>query len=282
MDNQIQAMIPAAREFQFYSGSISALHYIGQKQKILMLHGNSSCKEVFSRNIPFLVEQGHSVLAPDFPGHGDSENARDPASTYTFPGYAKAINALLSRLGWTDFIIVGWSLGGHVALELAASRPDCKGVMLIGSPPGKPSPEALEQAFFTSNTTLLAGKNHFSTADVKDYVEAMLGVRPADPFFLMRARRTDGRAREMMFGSALAGVGVDQRSVVASRFLPIAVVHGADEPFVRLDYLKSLEFGKLWRDEIAVLHGAGHAPHWQATTIFNELLKNFIVDIETI
>ena len=279
MDDQVQAVIAAAKDYPFYSGSISAVHHIGRNQKILMLHGNSSCKEVFSRNIPFLVEQGHAVLAPDFPGHGDSENARDPASTYSFPGYAEAINALLIRLEWKDFIVVGWSLGGHVALELVAIRPDCKGVMLIGSPPGKPSPEALEQAFFASDTTLLAGKNHFDSADEKNYVEAMLGIKPAESFFLLRARRTDGRAREMMFLSALAGVGIDQRTVVSSRLLPVAVVLGADDPFVRPGYIKSLEYGRLWRDEVTVLEGAGHAPHWQTATIVNELLKNFIVDI---
>jgi pimeloyl-ACP methyl ester carboxylesterase len=279
MNDEIQAMNAACREYPFDGGTISALHYIGHKQKILMLHGNSSCKEIFSRNIPFLVEQGHAVLAPDFPGHGDSENARDPASTYSFPGYAETINALLVRHEWTDFIVVGWSLGGHVALELVANRPDCKGAMLIGSPPGKPSPEALEQAFFANDTTLLAGKNQFDPADVKNYVEAMLGTKPADPFFLMRAGRTDGRAREMMFISALAGVGIDQRTVVSSRFLPVAVVLGADDPFVRRDYLTSLTYGRLWRKEVAVLEGAGHAPHWQAPVIFNELLKSFIVDI---
>ncbi|MCC7253548.1 alpha/beta hydrolase [Hyphomicrobium sp.] len=261
---------------QTTAGRLAMLEHQGQRSTVLLIHGNSSCKEVFAHVVPMLIEVGYGVLAPDLPGHGDSENASDPHNTYSFPGYAAALGELLDDAGVEAPIIVGWSLGGHVAMELAAHRPTVRGLMVIGSPPCKPAPEALEAAFRTHPTTLLAGKAEFSTDDVKAYAAAMLGVGEPDAFLRMRVRRTDGLARKLMFSSALAGVGVDQRLVAAEPSRPFAVVHGADDPFVRLDYLRSLHYGRLWRSEVVVLEQVGHAPHWQAPDFFTPILLAFL------
>ncbi|MEQ1672112.1 MAG: alpha/beta fold hydrolase, partial [Hyphomicrobium sp.] len=180
MNPCIAAMHPYEREFQLEGGSLATLHVPGTAKKVLLLHGNSSCKEVFAAVIPELIAGGHEVLAIDLPGHGNSSDAQSPDVVYCFPGYAAVVRALLDRLEWNNFIVVGWSLGGHVALELAALRPDCSGIMLIGSPPGKPSPEALQEAFIASGATLLAGKLEFSEVDAFTYVSQMLGVDDVD------------------------------------------------------------------------------------------------------
>jgi pimeloyl-ACP methyl ester carboxylesterase len=262
--------------FDLPGGKVSAILTSGPGQKVLLLHGNSSCKEVFAHVIPHLMNAGHSILAPDFPGHGDSSDAENPEETYCFGGYANVVNDLLQAVGWTNFISVGWSLGGHVALELVSKRPDCTALMLIGSPPGKPSVEALQEAFFASEGTLLAGKSEFTEQDAVNYAGQMLGEFPPDPFLLERVRRTDGRARALMFHSALSGKGIDQRDIVLDRYRPVAIVHGADEPFVRQDYLERLTYGRLWGSKLVVLPGIGHAPHWQCPLIFNEILKEFL------
>ena len=154
MRESIDALRNLRRHIPVSCGQISALYSEGAGQKVMLLHGNSSCKEVFSPVILSLRKYGHSVLAVDLPGHGGSKDAIDPEATYCFPGYADVMVEALNHFGWERFIAVGWSLGGHVALELVARRPDCIGLMIIGSPPGKPSQDALEQAFFASGSTL--------------------------------------------------------------------------------------------------------------------------------
>jgi pimeloyl-ACP methyl ester carboxylesterase len=279
MHQRFENLLQHTREFDAQGAKISAFFATGPNQRVLLLHGNSSCKEVFAHVIPELIVCGHSVLAPDFPGHGGSMDAENPTETYCFEGYANVIDDLLHLVKWKNFVTLGWSLGGHVGLELVAKRPDCTGLMLIGSPPGKPSVEALEQAFIASGTTLLAGKRDFTEQEAVLYASNMLGEDPPDPFLLKRVLRTDGRAREMMFQSALSGQGIDQRDVVMDPNRPVAMVHGADEPFVRQDYLELLKFGRLWRSKLQVLPGIGHAPHWQCPVKFNELLKDFLADL---
>src|SRR6202051_1629520 len=60
------------------------------------------------------------VIVPDLPGSGHSPPPRDE---YTIGGCASALWSLLDHLGVSRTNIIGFSLGGAVALEMAAQRP---------------------------------------------------------------------------------------------------------------------------------------------------------------
>lgn len=104
----------------------------------------------------------------------------------------------------------------------------------------------------------------------------MGGADQLTPELLAAAARTDGKARAYMFANGLRGVGADQRTTVEQSDRPLCVVHGNDEPFVRLDYLRAIEYRALWNKRIHVIAGAGHAPHWQSPSVFNDLLCAFL------
>ena len=55
--------------------------------------------------------------------------------------------------------------------------------------------------------------------------------------------------------------------------MPIAVLNGAEDPFINLDYLDSISFKNLWRGQCQRIVGAGHAPFLQNPAVFNEILK---------
>jgi len=63
--------------------------------------------------------------------------------------------------------------------------------------------------------------------------------------------------------------------------IPLAVLHGAGEQLVSLDYLRSLNLSGLWRGEIIMLPGVGHAPHLEGPALFNPLLGDFARDCQT-
>jgi pimeloyl-ACP methyl ester carboxylesterase len=71
----------------------------------------------------------HHVLAPDLPGHGDS----DPLPTFdmTRQALAGAIEPLCEAFGFDRSVIVGASLGGITAITLAAARPDLVGGIVL-------------------------------------------------------------------------------------------------------------------------------------------------------
>src|SRR4051812_12397617 len=93
------------------------LHRRSGKTGVVLIHGNSSCKEVFSKQIAELSKTDFGIVIPDLPGHGASADSASPPTTYSFPGYAGLLGALMKKLGYESYHVVGWSLGGHIGLE---------------------------------------------------------------------------------------------------------------------------------------------------------------------
>ena len=62
--------------------------------------------------------------------------------------------------------------------------------------------------------------------------------------------------------------------------LPLAVLQGEHEQLVSLDYLKRVSMPTLWRSQIQVIPGAGHAPQWENSAAFNALLAAFVEECE--
>jgi pimeloyl-ACP methyl ester carboxylesterase len=256
---------------------ISALLQSGRRRPVVLLHGNSSRKEVWAHQFAPLRRSGRPVLAPDLPGHGESQDSPTPDRTYSFPGYAATISGLIDALGWPAFDLVGWSLGGHIGLELLAKDRRVRSLLIVGTPPARPCREALQQAFHPSDDMQLAGKAAFSAAEARAYGSAMMGGADyLTPLLLAGVIRTDGEARRCLFDSALRGVGTDQSATAAESDTPLCVVHGEREPFVRLDYLRALPYRALLNDRIHVIAGVGHAPHWEAPDAFNRILLDFL------
>jgi len=71
----------------------------------------------------------------------------------------------------------------------------------------------------------------------------------------------------------------DEVAIVGALRRPPAIVHGADEQLVSLDYLRGLTAPSLWRGGVQVITGAGHAPHQEVPASCTELLEQFLSDL---
>lgn len=104
---------------------------LGEGEPVLLIHGWSLSHEVFDRQINVLANSGHRVLAMDMRGHGDSDA---PLHGYDIDRLAQDGVAVLRELAWSSASVVGWSLGGMVALRIGATRPDLVSrVVLVAS-----------------------------------------------------------------------------------------------------------------------------------------------------
>jgi pimeloyl-ACP methyl ester carboxylesterase len=247
----------------------------GKGLPILMLHGSGGARQMFAKQLSSPLAEVHRMVAIDLPGHGQSSDAFDPAATYTISGLAAAVADVLDQLGIKRALVYGWSLGGHVAMELTASHPAVAGLMLTGAPPVARGPLGLLRGFHTHWDLLLASKRSYSERDAERFEQLCFGGG-ADPAFLDMIRRADGRVRTNVFKSMMLGAGADQKRVVENADVPVAMVNGADDPFVRLGYVAGLSYRTLWDGRCHVIAGAGHAPFWTAAEIFNPLLFRFV------
>jgi pimeloyl-ACP methyl ester carboxylesterase len=84
---------------------------------IVFVHGLSGTWQNWLLNIPAFMDS-HRVIAPDLPGFGESPMPREEIS---IQGYARILDELLGALGVASAVVVGNSMGGFVAAELALS-----------------------------------------------------------------------------------------------------------------------------------------------------------------
>ena len=87
---------------------------------VLWLHGLGATKTSWLPSLGPFAERFRMVV-PDLPGHGESEK---PRTDYTPRYYARAMRKLLDAVGLESAVVVGNSMGGRVALELAVRSPD--------------------------------------------------------------------------------------------------------------------------------------------------------------
>ncbi len=247
---------------------------------VLLIHGNSMCWKVFTGQFESPLSERYRMIAFDLPGHGASADARDPEQSYSIPGYGELALEILGKLGVDEGAVLGWSLGGHVGLEIMAHWSGLRGLMVVGTPPVAPNPDALAEAFLQTPLMAFAGQKEATPHEAEAYARACCGAA-ADrmPVLLEAARRTDGRARHCMMMSALAGKGADGRRVAETAVVPLAVVAGAEDPFVSRRFLLSLDRARLWRGKIHFMERCGHAPFLDRPSAFNALLGSFLSDV---
>lgn len=85
---------------------------------LVLIHGSPGSGEDFSRLHPLLKDR--PLLIPDLPGFAHS---RQPIPNYSSASHALYLDALLTHLNLEKVHLLGFSLGGAVALELEALRP---------------------------------------------------------------------------------------------------------------------------------------------------------------
>jgi len=90
---------------------------------IVLLHGFPTSSHMFRNLIPFLADR-FRVIAPDYPGYGESDAPDHKSFTYSFDHYAALIDVLLERLGAKRYAMYLMDYGAPVGWRLALRHPD--------------------------------------------------------------------------------------------------------------------------------------------------------------
>lgn len=245
---------------------------------VLFIHGNSSCKEMFGRQFASPMAERYRFIAFDLPGHGQSSDAPDPAATYSIHGFADAAMALLDELKIERAVAMGWSLGGHAALEMMARWPGTLAAWITGTPPAGGAD--MGEAFLQSDKMDLTFKADFTEEEARSQVQGGLGEGvQMEPWMLAASLRADGRFRPLMLQSAIEGRDLDGRKIAETAAQPLAIVTGGAEPYVNNAFLGKVAYRNLWGGKVHVLEGLGHAPFWQAPDVFNPLFERFLDEV---
>jgi len=107
---------------------------MGQGPALVALHGFGSTSDTWLPVAPAIVAEGFTLIAPDLPGFGSSD--RPGGVSYDYDHQASRILQALDELSLERFAVLGHSLGGGVAMELAVAAPErVSALVLVGTVP---------------------------------------------------------------------------------------------------------------------------------------------------
>lgn len=259
------------------AGQIAVRTSTGSRNPLMLIHGNSMSSRVFDTLLEGPLGRSYRLIAVDLPGHGETDNAAFPDQTYTLPGYADAMLDVLYALDAQNAALLGWSLGGHIALEMMTRSQNLAGAFIVGAPPVAPGATAL-QGFNVTQTTALYMTENLDEAGQRMLAEASV-PDPAKHQVYESVARTDGRARRIVVESLLNGVGADPTPLFSDANRPIALVMGERDTGMSASFMQSVEGPALWHGAVQTIADAGHAPFLDAAAPFNTMLLQFLRDV---
>lgn len=97
---------------------------------LILLHGFPTSSHMFRNLIPLLADKYH-VIAPDYPGFGQSAMPERDKFAYTFDNYAIVIDKLLQQLNIKNYAMYVMDYGAPVGFRLAEANPDKVTALII-------------------------------------------------------------------------------------------------------------------------------------------------------
>jgi pimeloyl-ACP methyl ester carboxylesterase len=107
------------------------IHYYegGSGAPVVLVHGLGSRAEDWANLMPQLKQAGFHVYAIDLLGYGRS--AQPANATYSIPEEAQYVEEFIAQRGLAKVNLVGWSMGGWVAMRVALDRPERIGRLVL-------------------------------------------------------------------------------------------------------------------------------------------------------
>lgn len=262
-------------------GNIAVCDSQGAGPTVLLIHGNSASGKIFKKQFDALGKK-YRLIAPDLLGHGKSGSAKSN-DTYSFPGYAKALTELINKMNLNKISLIGWSLGGHIALEMVKMNPAIKGVLITGTPPIQLSQEGFKKGFKPFEGLHLLGHPDQFTDDQAKLFMGLGGINmdaEDTQFILQDAIKARGEARKYMFQAMGNGIGADETEIVRTMDTPLAIIAGENDCGINNDYIANgVKYNTLWKDKVQTIKNAGHAVFWENADEFNKITQQFLDDV---
>ncbi len=262
-------------------GPMAGLDYIlsgdPHRPTILFLHGFMGSGADWADTTSALDEH-FCCIAPDLPGHGRSLGLLP--EEYTMEGAARMLRDLLDGLEISRATLIGYSMGGRLALYFALRYPErCSGLVLESASPGIEDAAGRKARRHADEERA----RRLESGDFEEFLEDWY----RQPLFASLARH-EGLAQEIIevrlrndpreLARSLRGLGTGRQPSLWGNLprltIPVLAIAGElDEKFVGISRRMAA-----WSPNVhaAVVRGAGHSVHVEAPDAYLGLLRRFL------
>jgi pimeloyl-ACP methyl ester carboxylesterase len=277
-------------------GSLRVHHmHGGRGTPVLFIHGLGSSGYMEWRfNLEFAAAR-HRVYAPDLPGFGRTEK---PRARYGVPYFTRFIDRYMEDRGLRSAAVVGASLGGRIALELALEHPERvrKLVLVNALGLGRPNlhlsyglmtlPRVGEAFMKLASDALRWAPQPLIRRVAARYAGARGNQkRTMDDHYFANLRElyaADGypgaylaTVRSLITPKAILAADHDLSKRLGEIKVPVQLIWGADDPLFPVAHAARAHT-LIRQSRLAVLEGAGHTPQAERPEEFNRVLDHFL------
>jgi len=261
----------------------------GEGPLLVLIHGITSSSASWEPVLPALADH-FEVLAPDLLGHGQSDK---PAGDYSLGSHACLVRDLMLTLGYESGTIVGHSLGGGIAMQLAYQFPELIDRLVLVSSGGL----GREVSLFLRAVTLpgaelvlplIASQAVLQAGEAVARAFGRLGLQAGSDLGEMArgiASLNDVGARRAFVHTArsvidVGGQRVDARDrLYLAEAVPSMLIWGEGDPIIPAAHgVRAHEL--MPGSRLELFEGGGHFPHLDDGTRFTRLLREFVDDTQ--
>lgn len=261
------------------------VHYVeaGEGPPLVLVHGLGASHVTWYENIQPLADAGFHVLAPDLPGHGDSDKPK--SINYDPPAGANLLDSFLDAIDVRRAALVGNSAGGLVSALYALDHPHRVDRLILVAAGGL----GREMTWFLRLCSLpVLGEIVYQPwlQSMGQLNRKMLFYSPpnsADEVFseLDRVRSLPG-SRQATLRSIRSSInywGLREQRFILDRLsqltMPILTVWGENDLILPVEHASSVR-DALPSSLVKIIPECGHWPHMEKADEFNQLLTLFM------
>ena len=270
------ACVLAAKTLTIDHGTLAYMQ-TGQGPHILLLHGLFAQKEQWNALACLLADAGHTVIAPDLPGYGQSTGFS--ITDYKLENQVDLIFRFVSALGLSRFDLGGSSMGGAIAVLYRQQHPEqVRSLAFIGAPMG------ITQWGPGTRQAIYHGVNPFIpiTIDQFDLEMRLLFAKPPTiPETVKNGLIADYLERNRHYQQVWNIVNLYGRVIIDSRGSPSAtlILWGTDDGIFDVVGAEPLQ-KKFPNGQLFKLTNAAHLPMLENTSQVGALYLDFMNNLE--
>ena len=259
-------------------GARLSVHLQGEGPALLLLHGFTGSNAMWTPHLAAF--EGFTTVSVDLLGHGESDAPPTP-NRYRMERCVDDLTSLLNHLKIERVAVLGYSMGGRVALQLALRAPGRLWALVLESTsPGIDDPAEREDR--VRSDAALADEIE------RNGIDAFVDGWQALPLFASQSRLSAAAREELRrqrlrnspvgLANSLRGAGAGQEAPVLNRLgeirIPTLLIAGAlDQKYVALARKMS---DALPCARTQIVSDAGHATHLEQPEAFDRVVREFL------
>jgi magnesium chelatase accessory protein len=242
---------------------------------ILFLHGWASSGRMWLRSM-WALRKEYRLWAPDLPGHGDSEGWS--LERYSIQSYVDYAAAFCEKLGIQPYAVIGHSMGGRIALEMARHYPGLadRVVAVSASVTGRMGFRLDIPLGSKAGQRLLALSRNIWPLGLVQTMSMYWAPKYLGSEAVRRTSHDLRRARwEAITGCLRAIAGQDYSSSLAGITHPVLLICG-EKDYTVPPGDQQLAARMLPQSRLVVIAGVHHQPMDEAPQYFVSLIRDFL------